>query len=195
MPASKQTVRTNLNLKLSAEKLERLRVRMLKVPQKDWIKTLIREAKREKIILSEQSAWTFRRRDLVPWMQRRELRRERATIIREQGIDDSGRTIADEAAAEVSMLILDCINELDGKLTITNERDRDIIEVLSKSISRVRDGDRQMLKQLQAENDRLKKQQDAAQKIMEAETKKKAGGISPRTRDAMRAALVMSKAG
>lgn len=194
MPATQVTPRGKIALRLTVKELDAICAAVAKAPIGKWPAVIKREcAKRGVKIKSNDGVYTFRNNVIVPYVERMRARQHLSEALREQkGSEDSTRTLADEAAAETSFLMLEAVHQLNGKVDIHNEKHREILDVLSKGIARIRDGDRALMKQLKAENDALKEQQEAAKKLLEADARKKQSGISPQTRDAIRAALGMS---
>lgn len=195
MPASKYTPRSKIALALSPKELDAMCAAIAKAPLIKWPAIIRRECKKRgiKLGVGENGVYSFRNKVVVPYVERMRAREHLSAALREQkiGAEDSSRTLADEAAAETSFLMLEAVHQLDGKVNIHDPKHREILDVLSKGIARIRDGDRALMKQLKAENDELKKQQEAAKKIIEVDAKKKQSGISAQTREAIRAALGM----
>lgn len=171
MPASKHTSRTKIALSLNAAELDAVCAAVAKAPMIKWPQVIRKECKRRgiKLGVGENSVYSFRNKVVLPYIERQRARAHLSAALKEQGAGtaESSRTLADEAAAETSFLMLEAVNQLNGTINIHDPKHREILDVLSKGIARIRDGDRAMLKQLRDENEMLKAQQEAAKKDLQ----------------------------
>ncbi len=133
------------------------------VPHVEMAAKIQELAKAQGISIGKTAAYEFKNKELMPWLKRLQLRKEKAAAIAEMEDDDSGRTLADAAAAEMGQIAFDMVSELDGQIDIQTKEGRAIFNEITKGVHRLRSGDRAMLKQM---SDQIKVMEDR-----EAETK------------------------
>lgn len=105
-------------------------------------------AKAKGISIGKTAAYEFKNKELMPWLKRLQLRKEKAAAIAEMEDDDSGRTLADAAAAELGQIAFDLVSELDGQIDLQTKEGRAVFNEITKGIHRLRTGDRAMMKQM-----------------------------------------------
>jgi hypothetical protein len=118
------------------------------VPHVEMAAKIMELAKDQGISIGKSAAYEFKNKELMPWLKRLQLRKEKAAAIAEMEDDDSGRTLADAAAAELGQIAFDMVSELDGKIDIQTEEGRAVFNEITKGIHRLRTGDRAMMKQM-----------------------------------------------
>lgn len=142
---------TKIAQALTPEELTAFLESLLKVPHEQMAAQIQELAKEHGISIGKTAAYEFRNKELMPWLKRLESRKQKARMLEEMGGEETGRTLADAAAAELGQISFDMVSELDGKIDINSEEGREIFNVLTTGVKRLRDSDRAMLKQLQAQ--------------------------------------------
>lgn len=142
---------TKIAQALTPEELTAFLECLLKVPHEQMAAQIQELAKEHGISIGKTAAYEFRNKELMPWLKRLESRQQKARLLEEMGGEETGRTLADAAAAELGQISFDMVSELDGKIDINSEEGREIFNVLTTGVKRLRDSDRAMLKQLQAQ--------------------------------------------
>lgn len=183
--------KTKITQELSPQELEAFCAELAAVPHGDMAAKIIELAKEKGIEIGRSAAYEFKNKEALPWLRRLQLRKEKARMVAEAGEDDSGRTLADAAAAELGQIAFDMVSELDGQIDITTEEGRLVFDAATKGIHRLRTGDRAMITQLQKTVKELEDQRREADKALKAASGKE-GGISDETIKAVRQALGMS---
>lgn len=148
--------KNKLALELSPAELAEFCAALADVPHGELVSKIMEMAQSRGISIGKSSAYGFRNGELMPWLKRLQLRRERAAAIAEMGADDSGQTLADAAAAELGQLSFEFVSELDGRLDLASDEGREIYKVLTRGIKSLRDGDRALIRQLQTQIDETK---------------------------------------
>lgn len=155
--------RTKIAQELTPDELTAFCESLRDVPHGEMAAKIIELAKAQGISIGKSAAYEFRNKEMLPWLRRLQLRKEKAAAIAELGDDDSGRTLADAAAAELGQIAFDMVSELDGQIDIQTEEGRAIFNEITKGIHRLRTGDRAMIKQ-QAERIKELEQREAETK-------------------------------
>lgn len=185
MAASK----TKLAQELTPEALEAFCADLVNVPHGEMASRILEKARAHGISIGRSAAYEFRNKEALPWLRRLQLRKEKAAQLNALAADagDSARTLADHAAGELSQIVFDAVTELDGRLDLTTKEGLTAFDVLTKATKRLRDGDRAMLEQLQAQVRELQEQQRAtAKSVMDAAL---GAGASPELIATVRQAL------
>lgn len=141
--------KNKLALELSPTELAEFCAALADVPHGELVTKIMEMAEARGISIGKSSAYGFKNGELLPHLKRIQMRKERAAQIAAMGDDDSGRTLADAAAAELGQLSFEFVSDLDGKLDLGTEEGREIYSILTKGIKSLRDGDRALIKQLQ----------------------------------------------
>lgn len=183
MAASK----TKLAQALTPEELATFCEALRAVPHEEMAARIVEMAAAQGIQIGRSAAYEFRNKEALPFIQRIQARRQKAALLAEMGDDDSGRTLADAAAAELGQIAFDLVTDLDGKIDIQTEEGQAVFAELTKGIHRLRSGDRQMIKQLQQQLDaeRERSKETAAAVLKSA----KEAGASPALVGTIREAL------
>lgn len=148
--------KNKLALELSPAELAEFCAALADVPHGNLVEEIMKMAEARGISIGKSSAYGFKNGELMPWLKRVQMRKERAAQIAAMGDDDSGKTLADAAAAELGQLSFEFVSDLDGKLDLGTEEGREIYTILTKGIKSLRDGDRALIKQLQTKIDETK---------------------------------------
>jgi len=165
--------KTKIAQELTPDELTAFCESLRDVPHGEMAAKIIELAQAQGISIGRSAAYEFKNKEMLPWLKRLQLRKEKAAAINEMGDDDSGRTLADAAAAELGQIAFDMVSELDGQIDIQTEEGRAVFNEITKGIHRLRTGDRAMIKQ-QAE--RIKE--------LEAEKKQTAAGVLSAAKEA-----------
>ena len=179
--------KTKVAQELTPEELEAFCSALKDVTHGEMAAKIKELAAAQGISIGKTAAYEFKKKEMIPWLKRLQLRKEKAAAIQEMGDDDSGRTLADAAAAELGQIAFDLVSELDGQIDIGSKEGRAVFNEMTKGIHRLRTGDRAMIDQL---NKRVKeleaeKKQTAAAVVAAAQEK----GASPQLIESVRAAL------
>jgi hypothetical protein len=158
--------KTKIAQELTPEELEAFCAKLRDVPHGEMAARIIELAKAEGIHVGKTAAYEFRNKEALPWLRRLQLRKEKARLVAEVGDDDSGRTLADAAAAEMGQIAFDMVSELDGQIDITTEEGRAIFNEITKGIHRLRTGDRAMIEQLTKQVKELKAREEEAKETL-----------------------------
>lgn len=142
---------TKIAQELTPEELTAFLEKLLKVPHAEMAAQIQNLAKEHGISIGRTAAYEFRNKEVMPWLKRLESRKQKARMLEEMGGEETGRTLADAAAAELGQISFDMVSELDGRIDLTSEEGRAIFDLLTKGVKRLRDSDRAMLKQLQSQ--------------------------------------------
>lgn len=186
--------KTKIAQELTPEELAAFCAELAGVPHGEMAARIMAMAAERGISIGKSAAYEFRNKEAMPFIKRLQLRKEKAKLLKDHADDagtDSAQTLADHAAGELAQIAFDFVSELDGVLDLTSKEGLETYDVLTKSIARLRSGDRQMIKQMQAQLEKMQAEKKAAQAIMQAAEKK--GGISPETQRAIRKSLGMSE--
>lgn len=177
--------KTKIAQELTPDELTAFCESLRDVPHGEMAAKIIELAKAQGISIGRSAAYEFKNKEMMPWLKRLQLRKEKAAAINEMGDDDSGRTLADAAAAEMGQIAFDMVSELDGQIDIQTEEGRAVFNEITKGIHRLRTGDRAMIKQLAAQVKELQER--------EAETKADLG--NPTLNEEQRAARMRARFG
>ena len=158
--------KTRIAQELSPQELEVFCAELAAVPHGDMARRIMELAKEKGIEIGKSAAYEFRNKEALPWLRRLQLRKEKARMVAEIGDDDSGRTLADAAAAELGQIAFDMVSELDGQIDITTEEGRAIFNEITKGIHRLRTGDRAMIEQLTKQVKELKAREEEAKETL-----------------------------
>lgn len=158
--------KTKIAQELSPEELEAFCADLVTVPHGEMARRIIALAEEKGITIGKSAAYEFRNKEVMPWLRRLQLRKEKAKIVAENADDDSGRTLADAAAAELGQIAFDMVSELDGRIDISTEEGRAIFNEITKGIHRLRTGDRAMIKQLTAQVKELEAREQEAKETL-----------------------------
>lgn len=158
--------KTKIAQELSPEELDAFCAELASVPHGEMARRIMELAKERGIEIGKTAAYEFRNKEAVPWLRRLALRKEKAKLVAEVSDDDSGRTLADAAAAELGQIAFDLVSELDGQIDITSEDGRAIFNELTKGIHRLRTGDRAMITQLQKQVKELEAREQEAKETL-----------------------------
>lgn len=148
--------KNKLALELSPTELAEFCTALADVPHGELVAKIMEMAEARGISIGKTSAYGFKNGELLPWLKRVQMRKERAAQINAMGDDDSGKTLADAAAAELGQLSFEFVSDLDGKLDLASEEGREIYTTITKGIKTLRDGDRALIKQLKTQIDDTK---------------------------------------
>jgi hypothetical protein len=148
--------KNKLALALSPAELAEFCAALADVPHGELVSKIIEMAEARGISIGKTSAYGFKDGELLPHLKRIQMRKERAAQIAAMGDDDSGKTLADAAAAELGQLSFEFVSDLDGKLDLNTEEGREIYTTITKGIKSLRDGDRALIKQLKGQIDETK---------------------------------------
>jgi len=178
---------TKVAQELTPEELEAFCAELKDVPHGEMAAKIQELARTQGISIGKTAAYEFKNKEMMPWLKRLQLRREKAKAIEEMGDDNSGMTLADAAAQEMGQIAFDLVTGLDGTIDLTSKEGRAVFNELTKGIHRLRTGDRAMIAQL---NQRIKdmeaeRKQTAAAVVAAAQEK----GASPQLIESVRAAL------
>jgi hypothetical protein len=182
--------KTKIAQELTPDELTAFCESLRDVPHGEMAAKIIELAQAQGISIGRSAAYEFKNKEMLPWLKRLQLRKEKAAAINEMGDDDSGRTLADAAAAELGQIAFDMVSELDGQIDIQTEEGQAIFKELTNGIHRLRTGDRAMIKQQAERIKELEAQQKAAEAILDS-TKGK-GGVSGESIAMIRKALGMA---
>ena len=139
--------KNKLAQELTPEQLQAFLEELAGVPRGEQVERIQELAEKHGINIGKSSAYNFRERELGPYLDRLRKRKELASAITEIGLDDSGMTLADAAAAELSQLSFDFITELDGQLDLTSKQGLNVYKALTNGLASLRKGDRDLIKQ------------------------------------------------
>lgn len=154
MPAQ---TKTRISQELTPAQLEEFCNSLKDVAHGDLAVEIQKRAAELGIVIGKSAAYGFKNNELVPWLERIKERRQKAELIAELGADTSGMTLADAAAAELGQMCFDMVTKLDGGIDITTKNGRATLDQISKTIKRLRDSDRAMIRQLQTQIEDTKK--------------------------------------
>jgi hypothetical protein len=159
--------KTKIAQELTPDELTAFCESLRDVPHGDMAAKIIELAKAQGISIGRSAAYEFKNKEMLPWLKRLQLRKEKAAAINEMGDDDSGRTLADAAAAEMGQIAFDMVSELDGQIDIQTEDGRAVFNEITKGIHRLRTGDRAMIKQQAERIKELENEKDEADGILQ----------------------------
>ena len=177
---------TKVAQELTPDELEKFCTALKDVPHGKMAAKIMELAKAQGIDIARSSAYEFKNKEMMPWLKRLQLRKEKAKAIAEMGDDNSGRTLADAAAAELGQIAFDLVSELDGQIDITTKEGRAIFNEITKGVHRLRTGDRAMIDQQADRIKELEAEKKQASKVLDAAAEK---GASPQLISSVRAAL------
>ncbi len=176
---------TKVAQELTPQELDEFCKAFVNVPHEEMAAKILEQAKAQGISIGRTAAYEFRNKELMPWLKRLQLRKEKAAAIQEMGDDNSGRTLADAAAAELGQIAFDMVSELDGQIDITTKEGRAIFNEITKGVHRLRTGDRAMIDQLMEQVKELQER--------EKDTKEDLG--NPQLNEEQRAARMRARFG
>lgn len=178
---------TKVAQELTPKELEEFCQALRDVPHVEMASKIMELAKAKGISIGRTAAYEFKNKEMLPWLKRLQLRKEKAAAINEMGDDGSGQTLADAAAAELGQIAFDMVSELDGQIDIQTKEGRAVFNEITKGIHRLRTGDRAMIKQLNDQIAAMKTEKDQTSAAVIAAAKDK--GASPQLIESVRAAL------
>ncbi len=117
------------------------------VPHGELVEKILKLAADREISIGKSSAYNFREKELMPFMERLRRGKEKAAAIAELDLEDSGTTLADAAAGQVSQLLFDFVMDVDEMFDLSTKDGRAKLDQITKSIKRMRDGDRAQINQ------------------------------------------------
>ena len=179
--------KTKVAQELTPDELAKFCEALRNVPVEQMAARIIELAKEQGVSIGRTAAYEFKNKEMLPWLKRLQLRKEKAAAIQEAGEDNSGRTLADAAAAELGQIAFDMVSELDGQIDITTKEGRAIFNEITKGIHRLRTGDRAMIDQLNERVKELEAEKKATSAAVIAAAQDK--GASPQLIESVRAAL------
>lgn len=145
--------RTKIAQELSPTELAEFCAALKDVPHGEMAGKIIEMAAARGISIGKSGAYVFKEKEVMPFIKRLHMRREKSDLLKaalsEQEDDDSARRLSDFTADELAQIAFDAVTDLDGKLDLTTEEGLATFDVLTKSVKRLRDGDRAMFRQLQ----------------------------------------------
>ncbi|MES2597197.1 MAG: hypothetical protein V4662_17755 [Verrucomicrobiota bacterium] len=158
MPVSAKT-KTKISQTLTPEQLEEFCKKLVGVPHGELAERIQEFAAECGISIGLSAAYVFKKNELIPWLERLSMRQEKARLIKEAGgaEDDSGVTIADEVARMLSDAAFDFVSDVDNRIDLNTEEGLAVFKELTTGISKLRKGDRDLIKQQKTLIDDTKK--------------------------------------
>jgi len=179
--------KTKIAQELTPDELTKFCEALRDVPHGEMAAKIMELAKGQGISIGKSAAYEFKNKEMLPWLKRLQLRKEKAAMLNEAGDDNSGQTLADAAAAEMGQIAFDMVSELDGQIDIQTKEGRAVFNEITKGIHRLRTGDRAMIKQLNDQIAAMEAEKKLTSTAVLAAAKDK--GASPELIENVRAAL------
>jgi len=157
--------KTKIAQELSPQELADFCQELADVPHGEMAAKILAMAEQRGIQIGRSAAYVFKTKEALPFIARLRARNEKAAQLKAYALDDddSAQTLADFTAGELSQIAFDAVSDLDGRLDLTSKEGLEAFDVLTKSVKRLRDGDRKMLEQLKG---RVKELEAGAKNVL-----------------------------
>lgn len=143
--------KTKIAQELSPDELVEFCQALRDVPHGEMATRIMGLAKERGISIGRSAAYEFKNKEVMPFLRRLRMRVEKAEQLKQAASgesNDSAQTLADFTAGELSQIAFDAVSEFDGKLDLSTPEGLATFDILTKSVKRLRDGDRALFKQL-----------------------------------------------
>jgi hypothetical protein len=148
--------KNKLALELSPAELADFCAALADVPHGELVSKIMAMAEERGIRIGKTSAYGFKNGELMPWLKRLQMRREKSEQLQEFGSLEGGISFADAAASAAGEMCFDFVTDIDGQLDLTTKEGQATFDTLTRGIQRIRSGDRALIKQLQDQIDETK---------------------------------------
>lgn len=181
--------KTKIAQELTPAELEEFCAALKDVPHGEMAAKIQELAAARNISIGKTAAYEFKNKEALPWLRRLQLRKQKAEDLNKFAAenDQSGRTLADHAAAELGQMAFDFVTDLDGNLDLNTKEGLAVFDTMTKGIKRLRDADRAMIDQLQDQVKQLQEEKKHTSAAVLAAAAEK--GASPVLIESVRAAL------